>query len=169
MAAKVETSVVASPLGEIHLACHAGRLVALCFAEHWDRTRADVDRHAGGFQWVEAASPGPVAARLRAYFDGDLESIEALDVELHGTEFQVAVWTALRDIRAGATLSYAELARRVGRPSAVRAVGAANGANPVSLVVPCHRVIGANGALTGYGGGLERKQWLLRHERATLV
>lgn len=169
MAQTVETAVVESPLGAVCYACRDGHLVALCFPEHWDQTRAAVDRHAGGLAWVPAPSPGPVGAALTAYFAGDLAAIDGLEVELHGTPFQVEVWTALRDIPAGATWSYAELARRVGRVRAVRAVGAANGANPISIVVPCHRVVGANGALTGYGGGLERKQWLLRHERATLV
>jgi methylated-DNA-[protein]-cysteine S-methyltransferase len=85
---------------------------------------------------------------------------------LHGTEFQRAVWNALRSIPCGETLSYGALARRIGRPSAVRAVGLANGANPVGVVVPCHRVIGSDGTLTGYGGGLSRKRWLLEHESA---
>jgi len=83
------------------------------------------------------------------------------------TAFQKKVWTALRRIPSGITISYSELARRIGEPAAVRAVGAANGANPVAVIVPCHRVIGANGSLTGYGGGLERKQWLLAHEGVT--
>jgi methylated-DNA-[protein]-cysteine S-methyltransferase len=104
---------------------------------------------------------------LSRYFGGELAAIDTLAVELNGTEFQKRVWQALRRIPSGSTLSYAELARRIGEPAAVRAVGAANGANPVALVVPCHRVIGSNGTLTGYGGGLERKRWLLDHEHAT--
>jgi methylated-DNA-[protein]-cysteine S-methyltransferase len=101
---------------------------------------------------------------MRGYFEGDLGVIERLPVETGGTVFQRTVWKALRDIPCGVTVSYAELARRIERPSAVRAVGLANGANPVGIVVPCHRVVGSNGTLTGYGGGIERKRWLLAHE-----
>jgi len=88
-------------------------------------------------------------------------------VDAEGTEFQLRVWNALREIPHGETRSYADIARRIGRPKAVRAVGAANGSNPVAIVVPCHRVIGANGTLTGYGGGLEKKEWLMKHERTS--
>jgi methylated-DNA-[protein]-cysteine S-methyltransferase len=165
---RVEIGTLESPLGTIHFATRADRLVALCFPEHWEQTRADVDRHGGGFEW-QAGATGGIRDRLRAYFAGELDSLDDIDVELHGTEFQREVWTALRDIPAGTTTTYGELARGIERPRAVRAVGAANGSNPVSIVVPCHRVIGRNGTLTGYGGGLHRKQWLLQHERATLV
>jgi methylated-DNA-[protein]-cysteine S-methyltransferase len=109
-------------------------------------------------------NPGGLTRAIDAYFAGDLTAIDRLPVEAVGTPFQRAVWSALRTIACGTTISYAELARRIGRPSAVRAVGLANGSNPVSIVVPCHRVIGSNGTLTGYGGGLERKRWLLAHE-----
>ncbi len=103
---------------------------------------------------------------LEAYFDGEISGIEALKVKTGGTPFQREVWSALRGIPAGITASYGEIAARIGRPKAVRAVGMANNGNPVAVVVPCHRVIGADGSLTGYGGGLERKLWLLRHEGA---
>lgn len=101
---------------------------------------------------------------LGSYFAGDLRAIDAIRVSTGGTPFQREVWAALRTIPAGQTLSYGALAQRLNRSSAVRAVGMANGANPVSIVVPCHRVIGADGSLTGYGGGLPRKRWLLEHE-----
>ena len=101
---------------------------------------------------------------LRRYFGGDVGALDTVPVELNGTPFQKTVWQALRRIPCGTTISYAELARRIGDPAAVRAVGTANGANPVAVIVPCHRVIGSNGNLTGYGGGLDRKQWLLEHE-----
>ncbi len=101
---------------------------------------------------------------LESYFDGELRAVDALVVRTGGTPFQRDVWAALRTIPAGQTLSYGVLAKRLNRPSAMRAVGMANGANPVSIVVPCHRVIGADGSLTGYGGGLPRKRWLLDHE-----
>jgi methylated-DNA-[protein]-cysteine S-methyltransferase len=102
---------------------------------------------------------------MESYFEGDLGAIEAIRTSTRGTEFQRQVWAALRKIPAGGTMSYGELARKIGRPSAVRAVGAANGANPIPVVVPCHRVIGADASLTGFGGGLERKRRLLAHER----
>ena len=105
----------------------------------------------------------PVVAQLREYFAGKRQQFE-LPLALRGTAFQLAVWNALLTIPYGATTSYGELARRIGRPAAVRAVGAANGANPIPVIVPCHRVIGSNGTLTGYGGGIERKQWLLALE-----
>ena len=114
-----------------------------------------------------ASDPGGATRALRDYFVGDLDALDRLEVaDAGGTPFQRRVWRALRDIRCGTTLSYGELARRIGQPQAVRAVGLANGQNPINLVVPCHRVIGADGALTGYGGGLRRKRWLLSHERA---
>jgi methylated-DNA-[protein]-cysteine S-methyltransferase len=104
-----------------------------------------------------------------AYFDGDLHAIDALPVATEGTVFQKSVWQALRTIPTGKTMSYGELAVKIGKPAAVRAVGLANGSNPIGVVVPCHRVIGANGSLTGYGGGLERKRWLLDHEKQLLT
>jgi methylated-DNA-[protein]-cysteine S-methyltransferase len=106
---------------------------------------------------------------IRDYFDGNLTAIDGLAVKAQGTAFQHEVWDALRTIACGTTMSYARLAERIGRPKAVRAVGLANGANPIGVVVPCHRVIGANGKLTGYGGGIGRKEWLLRHEAAHSV
>ncbi len=110
--------------------------------------------------------PGPFRAvtdQLAAYFAGDLARFD-LPIRLRGTDFQQVVWAALQALHPGERISYGELARRIGRPSASRAVGLANGRNPVSIIVPCHRVIGAAGTLTGYGGGLSRKRWLLDHE-----
>jgi methylated-DNA-[protein]-cysteine S-methyltransferase len=123
--------------------------------------------------WYPGASiaahddPGGAVGVLDRYFAGDLRSLDEIEVEVHGTSFQRDVWMGLRTVAAGTTLSYSELARRVGVPAAVRAVGAANGANPVAVVLPCHRIIGSNGSLTGYGGGLDRKRWLLGHEGVT--
>ncbi|HEV7766715.1 MAG TPA: methylated-DNA--[protein]-cysteine S-methyltransferase [Thermoanaerobaculia bacterium] len=105
----------------------------------------------------------PVIDQLNDYFSGKRKTFE-LTLAPRGTPFQLAVWNALLEIPYGDTISYAELARRIGKPSAVRAVGAANGANPIPVIIPCHRVIGSNGSLTGYGGGIERKQWLLALE-----
>ncbi len=105
------------------------------------------------------------AQALLAYFDGDLSAVNDLPTETNGTAFQRAVWQVLRKIPAGRTISYGALAAQIGNPKAVRAVGLANGSNPIAIVVPCHRVIGANASLTGYGAGLHRKRWLLAHER----
>ncbi len=127
-------------------------------------------RHYGTENLALTPSPcsfGPISA-IAAYFDGELHAIDSLPTATEGTPFQQCVWRALREIPAGQTVSYGALANRIGKPSAVRAVGLANGANPIGIVVPCHRVIGANGSLTGYGGGLERKRWLLHHERRTV-
>ena len=112
--------------------------------------------------WGKA--PAAVRKSLDDYFAGRLEALDEIACQADGTEFQRGVWTALRGIPAGETLSYGELARRLGNPKAVRAVGLANGSNPIPIVIPCHRVIGSDGSLTGYGGGLERKRWLLAHE-----
>lgn len=115
--------------------------------------------------------PAPVAIRraLENYFAGDFSLLNSIPCATAGTDFQRAVWAALREIPAGQTLSYGALAAKLGCAKAVRAVGLANGANPIGVVVPCHRVIGSDGSLTGYGGGLERKRWLLAHEGAALT
>ncbi|HYZ40915.1 MAG TPA: methylated-DNA--[protein]-cysteine S-methyltransferase [Stellaceae bacterium] len=121
-----------------------------------------------GVDFVAKSRTAPSAIRqaLAGYFAGDLTAIDAVSVATAGTPFQREVWTALRKIRPGATLSYGGLARELGRPKSFRAVGLANGANPVAIVVPCHRVIGADASLAGYGGGIDRKHWLLTHEGA---
>jgi methylated-DNA-[protein]-cysteine S-methyltransferase len=122
-------------------------------------------------EWPEAIpaeDPGGVVSALRRYFAGELAALDELPVVFEGTEFQCRVWNALRELRAGETCTYGHIARRINQPTAGRAVGLANGANPIAIVVPCHRVIGANGTLTGYGGGLDRKRWLLDHERRDL-
>ncbi len=106
--------------------------------------------------------------QISEYFAGSRQEFD-LPITMDGTEFQQQVWQELRSIPFGQTVSYGDVARSIGKPSAVRAVGAANGDNPVSIIVPCHRVIGSNGGLTGYGGGLERKQWLLKHEGGLLL
>ena len=116
-------------------------------------------------RWPRAGA-GAVSAALEAFFAGRLQAIDAVAVHTGGTAFQRRVWAALRAIPAGTTTTYGRLAAALGQPTASRAVGLANGANPVVIVVPCHRVIGADGTLTGYGGGIERKRWLLDHERS---
>ncbi|MBO0756054.1 MAG: methylated-DNA--[protein]-cysteine S-methyltransferase, partial [Bradyrhizobiaceae bacterium] len=110
--------------------------------------------------------PKFIKQALSAYFAGDLTAIDRIAVATRGTGFQRDVWAALRQIAPGTTLSYGALAKEIGHPKAVRAVGLANGANPIAIVIPCHRVIGADTSLTGYGGGIKRKRWLLNHEGA---
>ena len=151
----VELSRVDSPIGVLTLAMGPRGLRALAF----DKRLPDV---AGPAR--EGRTPKPVADALAAYFHGDLRAIDSLEVDPRGTDFQRRVWALLRTIQPGTTWSYAELARAVGQPTAMRAVGAANGRNPIALVVPCHRVISSDGTLGGYGGGLQKKRWLLRHE-----
>ena len=159
-------TTIDSPIGPLTIAAEAGRVCLLHFGAEDDRVGQFLARWYPGRAPTRAGDPGGAVGVLRDYFDGRHTAIDRVEVELHGTPFQHRVWTALRAIPAGATRSYAALAREIGLPSAVRAVGAANGANPVALIVPCHRVIGADGSLTGYGGGLDRKRWLLAHEGA---
>ena len=131
--------------------------------------RDQLARHGADAARIEpAAGITSVGRSLEAYLHGDLHAIDRIQVTADGTPFQQQVWAALRAIPAGTTVSYGTLAARIGRPSATRAVGMANNANPISVVVPCHRVIGADGSLTGYGGGLARKRWLLEHEGVRL-
>jgi methylated-DNA-[protein]-cysteine S-methyltransferase len=168
-------SRLATPIGRALVATDGeGRLRVFEWADFESRMQGLLDRFYGPgrvrlAEGVGGAKARPVLDRLKAYFAGDLAAIDAIAAESAGTDFQRRVWKALRQIPAGETWSYNRLARRIGRPAAVRAVGAANGANPISVVVPCHRVIGADGSLTGYGGGLDRKRWLLRHEGVALT
>lgn len=142
------------------------RLRAIDWEDHEPRMQRLLRRHYGEICLREEVRPTPVVLALQAYFDGDLVAIDSLPIATNGTDFQRAVWEALRHISPGETISYGMLAAQIGQPAAMRAVGLATGANPIAIVVPCHRVVGKNGALTGYGGGLERKRWLLTHERA---
>ena len=162
-------SRVPSPAGSVVLVERGAALVGLVFEDHWPRFRRDLEKRFGTFTFKEDLQTESAAEALHRYFAGDLAALDSISVDTGGTPFQQEVWRALRRIPAGTTWSYARLASEIGRPSAVRAVAAANGANPVSIVVPCHRVIGADGSLTGYGGGLERKRWLLVHEGALLA
>jgi methylated-DNA-[protein]-cysteine S-methyltransferase len=155
-----------TPIGEaLHVTDETGSLRALDWADYEDRMRRLLRLHYGTMPIEEGAAPPEVRQALQDYFAGDLPALRRIKWRTAGTAFQREVWAALTRIPPGETLSYGALAARLGKPAAVRAVGAANGANPVSVVVPCHRVIGANGSLTGYGGGLHRKEWLLAHER----
>lgn len=156
-----------TPLGQVLLVTDAaGAVRALDFFDHEARMMRLLARHHRTAALVEGRVAGVVRSAVLAYFDGDMAALDSLKVRTGGTEFQRTVWAALRTIPVGETCSYGQLAAAIGRPKAVRAAGLANGQNPVALIVPCHRVIGANGSLTGYAGGLERKRWLLAHEGA---
>jgi methylated-DNA-[protein]-cysteine S-methyltransferase len=151
-----------SPLGELLLTAEDGRLTGLYLPA--DRLARHATADPGGAQRDDAAFAA-ARAQLAQYFAGERTAFD-LRVAAPGTPFQQRVWEELRALGHGETTTYAELARRIGRPTAIRAVGAANGANPVSIVIPCHRVIGSDGALTGYGGGLAAKRFLLALEHA---
>jgi methylated-DNA-[protein]-cysteine S-methyltransferase len=144
----------------------AGVLRAFNWTDYEAAMRAWIGKHYPKATLVEGRAPPKVREAFESYFRGEARALEAVPWQASGTPFQLRVWDALCEIPAGQTISYAQLADRIGRPTAVRAVGLANGANPVAVVVPCHRVIGANGSLTGYGGGLPRKRWLLDLEGA---
>ena len=162
----LRTSVMTTPIGRLTLVSKDDVLTAIAFEGEEDATQRWLARRFGRFRMEDQGDPAGAASALRAYFEGDLTALDRVTVDTGGTSFQRTIWSALRWIPAGTTISYAGLAARVGRPSAVRAVGAANGSNPIPVVIPCHRVIAADGTLCGYGGGLDRKRWLLSHERA---
>ncbi len=166
---KIELTSLKTELGLIVLAATAQGLCALDFAEQPAPIRQRLARAHPGATFGTGPHADAAAAKVKAYFAGELGALSELRVAPDGTEFQKEVWSALRKIPVGATSSYGQIAGQIGRPKAVRAVGAANGRNPIALVVPCHRVIAADGTLCGYAGGLWRKQWLLEHERALLA
>jgi methylated-DNA-[protein]-cysteine S-methyltransferase len=141
-----------------------GVLRALDWEDYEPRMRQLLRLQCGAIELKNARAPAALKTALAAYFKGDLDRLGDIAWRVGGTPFQRKVWEALPKIRAGTTLSYGALAAKLGAPRAMRAVGHANGSNPISVVVPCHRLIGADGALVKYGGGLERKRWLLRHE-----
>jgi methylated-DNA-[protein]-cysteine S-methyltransferase len=159
-----------TPIGRLFIvADDSGNLRSAGWIEHEADVLHQLQAYYGadGFEIQSSYNPHGLSDAFRNYFAGQLNAIDRLPVETGGTSFQRDVWRELRKIPCGTTISYAELAHRISRPNAVRAVGLANGSNPVPIVVPCHRVIGSDGSLTGYGGGLERKRWLLQHEKCT--
>jgi methylated-DNA-[protein]-cysteine S-methyltransferase len=158
---------LATPIGEALIVTdEVGYLRAFDWADREAGMARLIRLHYGSLVPEPGAAPRNVKQLLRSYFEGDLGCIRAIEWRTAGTPFQRKVWTGLTKIPPGETLSYGALAAKLGCPRSVRAVGLANGANPISVVVPCHRVIGTDGSLTGYGGGLERKRWLLNHEGA---
>jgi methylated-DNA-[protein]-cysteine S-methyltransferase len=174
MTQRTETHVfdydrLSTPIGEMLVVTdEQARLRAIDWDGYEPRMLRLLARHYGpeGFSLRTGRCPASVREPLAAYFEGSLNALDALPVATGGTAFQRRVWTALREIPVGRTLSYGQLAELIEQPRAVRAVGLANGANPIGVVVPCHRVIGADRTLTGYAGGIERKRWLLEHEQA---
>lgn len=158
-ATPIYRAAIESPLGELRLASNGAALTELLLPSHNGRP---LPQEPLGTQQTDTVLREALR-QLRAYFAGKLRDFD-IPLDPQGTDYQLRVWRELRKIPYGETISYGELARRMGRPAASRAVGAANGRNPISIMIPCHRVIGADGTLTGYGGGLEAKRWLLEHE-----
>lgn len=164
---KLTLSHIDTPTGPMMLLLDNEQRVRLFeWVDHQARMDRLLTRHypKTSFSISEATPPEHYDQAIHAYFAGELNALDPLPIAFGGTVFQQTVWQALQTIPAGKTLSYGQLAAQIGNPKGMRAVGLANGANPIALIVPCHRVIGANGTLTGYGGGMERKHWLLRHE-----
>jgi methylated-DNA-[protein]-cysteine S-methyltransferase len=165
---ELRTDTIDSELGPIVIVTDARALCALDFGDCDERMKDLLTRRFEDIVLRQEANPLGVSEKVRAYLAGDLHSLDGIAVDPGGTEFQRAVWSALREIPVGTTRSYRQLAARIGRPTASRAVGLANSLNPVAIVIPCHRLIGSDASLTGYAGGLPRKEWLLRHEGALL-
>jgi methylated-DNA-[protein]-cysteine S-methyltransferase len=155
-----------SPIGRILFASNEEGICALDYAGYESRMEGLLTRRFGSLEFRRGADPFQLKSQLQSYFEGHLRALDNTPVSMGGTTFQEQVWKALREIPVGHTRTYGELAERLGRAQAARAVGHANSLNPVAIVVPCHRVIGASSELTGYAGGLERKEWLLRHEKS---
>jgi methylated-DNA-[protein]-cysteine S-methyltransferase len=166
---KLAYAEIDSPLGRICVMVGPDGLCALDYTDRLEEVRAQLERRFGPVELEPHPDPEGVIDRLRRYLAGEIRALEDIRIDPGGTPFQQRVWAALRSIPAGRTWSYGQLATAIGAPvGASRAVGAANGSNPIAIVVPCHRVIGASGTLTGYAGGLERKRWLLCHEGVSI-
>ncbi len=163
---QLEVTTMESPVGPLVLGARSGRVCLVAFGSDADTVIRRLEGHVGAMERVEHPDPGGAVSVLDRYFAGDIEAIDDLDLDPIGTEFQRSVWSALRAVPAGQTTSYREIAAAIDAPGAVRAVGSANGANPIVVIVPCHRVVRSDGSLGGYGGGLDRKRWLLAHEDA---
>ncbi len=171
MITRLTTSALPSPVGPLAIACdEQGRLRGVSFG---DGLLKAMRREYPRASFVDGEAPGAVREGLEAYFAGDLAAFARIPWTLEGAVagdgFQARVWRALAEVPAGLTITYGEMARRAGEAGAAQAAGTALNRNPIPLVLPCHRVIGADGAMVGFGGGLERKTWLLRHEGALLI
>jgi methylated-DNA-[protein]-cysteine S-methyltransferase len=158
-----------SEIGKILIVSDGEKLCALDFADCELRMMNLLQRRYGNFYFQEVKNPQGFSSRIQAYFQGESHSLDDIPVKTGGTTFQQQVWLGLQKIPWGTTISYGELAAKIGKPTAYRAVGMANSLNPVAIALPCHRVIGANAQLTGYAGGLERKRWLLNHEEVKII
>lgn len=155
-------------IGALLLVVDQPALCALYYGDEQPQLMKRLTRRYMQFQLRRVKNPQGFTELLQAYFAGDHQALDRIPISVDGTPFQQQVWSALRTIPSGETIAYGELAAKIGKPTATRAVGMANAVNPIAIVVPCHRVIGANAKLVGYGGGLDRKQWLLTHEGLTL-
>jgi methylated-DNA-[protein]-cysteine S-methyltransferase len=163
------TDSISTPIGDMVLVARDGVLLLLEFDDAKDRMAREMRGRFGDVALQQATNPFGFSDLIRDYFAGDIAAIDNLRADGGGTAFERQVWSELRKIPCGTTKSYGEIARQLGDINLSRAVGTANGQNPIAIVVPCHRVIGADGSMTGYGGGLKRKEWLLRHEGALLL
>ncbi len=160
------TDTIPSPLGPIRVVSNNEAVCSLDFAEYEARMHMLLRKRYYGQVELQPQPLVSIREVLTAYFDGELHALSAIPTDTAGTQFQQHVWRLLRQIPVGETCSYRAIAEKLGQPNAVRAVGMANSRNPVALIIPCHRVIAADGSLSGYAGGVERKRWLLAHEAA---
>ena len=155
----------ASPMGRLIAMVKNDTLVGLMWPDREEATLAHLNRHRSMVRAIDGDLPGSIAEPLSRYFSGSLKALSAIEVDPAGTAFQRRVWRDLQAIPPGTAASYADVAARLGCPTAVRAVANANGRNPIPIVIPCHRVIATGGGLGGFSSGADRKEWLLRHER----
>ena len=163
------TDRITTPIGDMILVARDGVLLLLEFDDAKERVAREMKVRFGAVALQPASNPFGLSDIIVDYFAGNLHAIDHLITDGDGTVFERQVWAELRKIPCGVTRSYGEIARTLGDINLSRAVGTANGRNPIAIVVPCHRVIGADGSMTGYGGGIKRKEWLLRHEGALLI
>ncbi len=166
---KLKIDRLNSPIGQIAIVTAENNLCALDFADYETRMMALLARRYDSIELVPQSNPSGITERLQAYLAGDLTSLHDIPIHIGGTPFQQQIWAKLREIPIGETWTYGRLAQEIGKPTASRAVGMANSLNPIAIVIPCHRVIGAQGKLTGYAGGIDRKRWLLQHEGSLVV
>jgi O-6-methylguanine DNA methyltransferase len=166
---KLSWDTLETPIGEVWIATDESRLLILEYKDYADRMHGYLYDHLPSYELVSTSNPLGITDRLRLYFAGNVDVIDTIPVAPLGTDFQQSVWAALRRIPVGETRTYGQIATELGNSLASRAVGHANSLNPIGIVIPCHRVVGANKTLTGYAGGLSRKDWLLQHEGVTNI